>query len=91
VSSKRSGDRRKTVTSPPHVPVIPKTREHPALAGEVSLALSAELVGPCYAVLIATDHDAVDYALLAEHAKVIVDSRNAMERRGLSTPHLVKA
>ena len=75
----------------PHVPVIPETREHAALAGEVSLALTAELIGSCDAILIATDHDTVDYALVAEHAKVIVDSRNAMERRGLSMPNLVKA
>lgn len=75
----------------PHVPVIPETREHPALTGEVSIALTAELVRSCDAVLIATDHDAVDYALIAEHARVIVDSRNAIERRGLSTPNLVKA
>jgi UDP-N-acetyl-D-glucosamine dehydrogenase len=75
----------------PHVAVIPETREHPALSGEVSLALTAELIGSCDAVLIATDHDAVDYALVAEYAKVIVDSRNAIERRGLSLPNLVKA
>ena len=75
----------------PHVPVIPETREHAALAGEVSLELTAKLVGSCDAVLIATDHDAVNYALVAKHAKLIIDSRNAVERRGLSTPNLVKA
>ena len=30
------------------------------------------------AVVILTDHKAVDYALLASHAKLVVDTRNAM-------------
>jgi UDP-N-acetyl-D-glucosamine dehydrogenase len=29
-------------------------------------------------VLILTDHDAVDYGALAEHAVLVVDTRNAM-------------
>jgi UDP-N-acetyl-D-glucosamine dehydrogenase len=42
-------------------------------------------------VLIATDHDAVDYGLVAEHAKLVVDSRNAMATRGLPAGKVVKA
>jgi UDP-N-acetyl-D-glucosamine dehydrogenase len=75
----------------PHVPVIPETREHPTLAGECSVALLPELIAECDAVLIATDHDAVDYALLDNHATLIVDSRNAMERHGLMSERVVKA
>jgi UDP-N-acetyl-D-glucosamine dehydrogenase len=74
-----------------HVPVLPETREHPTLAGMASASLSAELIGQCDAVLIATDHDDADYALLARHARLVIDTRNAMERRGLSGPRLVKA
>jgi UDP-N-acetyl-D-glucosamine dehydrogenase len=33
-----------------------------------------------------TDHDAIDYARLAERAPLIVDTRNAFARRGLSFP-----
>ena len=31
-------------------------------------------------VLIITDHDAVDYGLIGEHAGLVVDTRNAMAR-----------
>jgi UDP-N-acetyl-D-glucosamine dehydrogenase len=31
-------------------------------------------------VLILTDHDAVDYGNIAKHAKLVVDTRNAMAR-----------
>jgi len=35
------------------------------------------------AAVICTDHDAIDYSLLEAAQIVVVDSRNAMERRGL--------
>jgi UDP-N-acetyl-D-glucosamine dehydrogenase len=43
------------------------------------------------AVLIATDHDAVDYAALAALGIPIVDTRNAMARRGLPMENVTKA
>jgi UDP-N-acetyl-D-glucosamine dehydrogenase len=43
------------------------------------------------AVLIATDHDVVDYARVARFARLVVDTRNACVRAGMSAPHLVKA
>jgi UDP-N-acetyl-D-glucosamine dehydrogenase len=75
----------------PLVPEIPATREHAALAGRRSQALTAELLAAHDAVLIATDHDAVDYALLAARARLILDTRNAMARRGLGSANVVKA
>jgi UDP-N-acetyl-D-glucosamine dehydrogenase len=33
----------------------------------------------------------VDYDLLAEHARLIVDTRNACAKRGLGGKHIVKA
>jgi UDP-N-acetyl-D-glucosamine dehydrogenase len=75
----------------PHVPQIPQTREHAALAGRRSVALEARSLAAYNAVLIATDHDAVDYRLLTEHARLIVDTRNAIERRGLPPAKVVKA
>lgn len=67
----------------PHVPVVPPTREHASFAGLESTALTADTVSEVDAVMIATDHDAVDYALLGAHASLIVDTRNAMRRRGV--------
>ena len=42
------------------------------------MALTAESVASYDAVLIATAHAAFDYALIAEHARLVVDTRNAM-------------
>jgi UDP-N-acetyl-D-glucosamine dehydrogenase len=55
----------------PHVPSLP--REH---GFELeSVALDAAAVASYDVVLIATNHDAFDYALLKRHAKLIVDTR----------------
>lgn len=75
----------------PFVPVIPKTREHAALAGRASIALLPENIAAYDAVLIATDHDQVDYALIGQHARLIVDTRNAMARLGTSAAPVIKA
>ena len=75
----------------PHVPEIPATREHAALKGRKSVPLSDETLGACDAVLIATDHSAIDYDALNRKARLIVDTRNAMGRRGFSGDHIVKA
>jgi UDP-N-acetyl-D-glucosamine dehydrogenase len=75
----------------PHVPAIPRTRAYGALMGRPSVPLTAEAVAGFDAVLIATDHAAVDYALVAAHAGLIVDTRNAMARRGLPMDRVVKA
>src|SRR3712207_2983038 len=75
----------------PFIPTIPPTREHAALAGRRSVALSPEAVAAYDAALIATDHDGVDYAALVEHAKMVVDTRNACARAGLISPKIVKA
>lgn len=74
----------------PHVPEAPNTREHPEFAGRKSAPLTVESLRGFDAVLISTDHDAVDYGLLAD-AKLVVDTRNAMARHGLSGANIVKA
>jgi UDP-N-acetyl-D-glucosamine dehydrogenase len=75
----------------PHVPSIPTTREHPEFAGRQSVALAAETLETYDAVLVAADHDAVDYALIARHARLIVDTRNIFARRSLADEHIVRA
>jgi UDP-N-acetyl-D-glucosamine dehydrogenase len=72
----------------PHVPQIPRMRAYPQLAGRASVPLEDAVVD---AVLIATDHDAVDYAALAGLGVPIVDTRNAMARRGLEMGRVTKA
>ncbi|MCA6304834.1 MAG: nucleotide sugar dehydrogenase [Phenylobacterium sp.] len=75
----------------PLIPEIPPTREHPGLADRRSVDLTEAALAGYDAVLIATDHDAVDYALLSRAARLVVDTRNAMARRGLPGDRVVKA
>jgi UDP-N-acetyl-D-glucosamine dehydrogenase len=70
----------------PHVPEIPRTREHATLEGQKSVPLEERYD----AILIVTDHDAVDYTRLAALAPLVVDTRNAMARRHLIADHIVK-
>src|SRR4051812_26604094 len=65
----------------PHVPVIPRTREHAPLAGRRSVALEPAAVAGYDAVVALTDHRAVDWAALAGHARLLVDTRGVT--RGL--------
>lgn len=81
----------KTAYHDPFVDVIPMTREHAAMAGRRSVALSASSLADYDAVLISTDHDNVDYAAIAKHAKLTVDTRNVMVRKGLSNERTVKS
>jgi len=75
----------------PHVAKIPKTRKHPSLVGTPCIKLSRDSVAAYDAVVIVTDHDDVDYGLLANHSRLIVDTRNAMERAGIICERVVKA
>jgi UDP-N-acetyl-D-glucosamine dehydrogenase len=75
----------------PFVPTIPATREHAALAGRSSVALDPQRVAGYDAVLIATDHDAIDYRGLVRHARLVVDTRNACGRAGILDDKVVKA
>jgi UDP-N-acetyl-D-glucosamine dehydrogenase len=75
----------------PFVPVIPPTREHASLTGKKSVPLDAGQLAMADAILIATDHDALDYALIAESGCLVVDTRNAMASRGFAGDQIVKA
>ena len=59
----------------PHVPVVPRTREHALLAGRRSVALEPAVVAGFDAVVALTDHRAVDWAALAARARLLVDTR----------------
>ena len=73
----------------PHVPVIPPTRDYPGLTGRTAIA---DPTGQGFdAILIATDHDAIDYAALIGLGIPVLDTRNAIARRGLPMDHVEKA
>lgn len=77
----------------PYFPVMPVTRDHPGLAGRRSAELTADGLAAYDAVLLATDHSGVDYVLVAQHARLILDTRNVFAAAGLSPAHgkLIKA
>jgi UDP-N-acetyl-D-glucosamine dehydrogenase len=64
----------------PHVPVIPKTRAHPGLAGMRSVAIGPPTVASYDAILIVTDHSEIDWQSLADAAQLVVDTRNVTAR-----------
>jgi UDP-N-acetyl-D-glucosamine dehydrogenase len=75
----------------PHIPAIGMTRKHASLADRRSVALTAANIASYDAVLIATDHDAVDYGEVVANAKIVVDTRNACGKLGLRDGKIVKA
>jgi UDP-N-acetyl-D-glucosamine dehydrogenase len=74
----------------PHIPVLPRMRHYPHLQMS-SQALTVEYLAGQDAVLIATDHQAYDYAWIAEHAALVVDTRNAMRNVVSGREKIVKA
>jgi UDP-N-acetyl-D-glucosamine dehydrogenase len=62
----------------PYVPIIRPTREHPHWAGTRSVGWDRETLQSFDAVIIATNHQAVNYQELADWAHCIIDTRNAM-------------
>ncbi len=70
---------------------IPPTREHRNLAGRRSMDLVGSELANFDIALICTDHDTIDYRMLVDFCPLIVDTRNACARRGLSGPHILKA
>ncbi|WP_274626729.1 nucleotide sugar dehydrogenase [Arvimicrobium flavum] len=75
----------------PYVAEIPPTREHMPLKGRRSVELTGARLGEFDAVLVATDHDSIDYAEIARGAPLIIDTRNVFGRLGLGGDHIIKA
>jgi len=75
----------------PIVSEIPETREHAHYTGRKSANIDAKSLAGYDAVLISTDHDAVDYEAVAKHARLVVDTRNVMARKQIASGNIVKA
>ncbi len=68
----------------PHVPTLPRMRHHPSLRMD-STPLTPDLLQQQDAVLIITDHSKFDWDMIVQHARLVVDTRNATagcRRRG---------
>jgi UDP-N-acetyl-D-glucosamine dehydrogenase len=62
----------------PYVPVVRPTREHPQYAGLRSVNWDRRTVESFDAVIVATNHQVVNYQELADWSPCIVDTRNAL-------------
>lgn len=75
--------------SDPYVPKLAKTRKYNYDLHTVKL--SAKTVKEYDLVVLSTDHTNFDYKLIADNAKIIVDTRNAFEKRGIKAKNIFKA
>ena len=75
----------------PHVPKIRRSREHPEFAGRKSVALTAATLRRYDAVVVVTAHRAVNYALIAENARLVVDTRNVLSSRMRQNNRYIKS
>ena len=62
--------------SDPHVPGAPKVRKHDLQMRSVDLTPDNVKKYDC--VLVATHHSAFDWSVVARHAKLVVDTRDAL-------------
>jgi UDP-N-acetyl-D-glucosamine dehydrogenase len=63
--------------SDPHVPAFAEDGHEFR-----SVALDSKTVAAADCVMIVTDHSAVDYRMIKRHARLVVDTRNAMPKEG---------
>lgn len=74
----------------PYAPACSNHRHYPDI-NLTSVPLTPETLRQVDAVVIATDHDNVDYELVANDAPLIVDTRNVLAARGLQAKNAVMA
>lgn len=63
----------------PHVPVFPRMREHHFDLS--SVVLTDDVIASFDCLVLATNHDAFDYASIQRHARLIVDTRGVYRTR----------
>ena len=73
----------------PHVPATHRMRHHDL--DMKSVPLTAESIANYDCVLIATNHAAYDWQMVADHAKLVVDTRGAMRQVRGDKAHIVGA
>ena len=64
----------------PELPLESPLNAHP---------LTPELVASADVLLILTDHDTLDYEMIAREGRLVVDTRNALGRRGITSPNVL--
>jgi len=66
----------KVTYNDPHIPRLPAMRHH-KVPDMTSTELTPEFIASQDCILIATDHSAYDYDFIVQHAKLVIDTRNA--------------
>ena len=59
----------------PHIATMPTMRSWSHLRNRSSVPLSEDTLSSYDCILLATNHDAIDYDMVAEHAQLLVDTR----------------
>lgn len=72
-----------------YVPVCRGHRHYPDIDME-SVELTEECLRDAEVVVLLTDHSEFDYAFIEEHARCIVDARNAFTHHGITSPKIAK-
>jgi UDP-N-acetyl-D-glucosamine dehydrogenase len=75
----------------PHVPETHPMRHYPELPDMHSVPLTPAGLASYDCVLVATHHRAYDWQLVADHAPLVVDTRNALAGVTGRRDHIVKA
>ena len=73
----------------PLIPELPSMRMYDIK--RVSVELTKENLAKYDCVLISTDHSVYDWEFIAEHANLVVDTRNAMHKVSGYEEKIVKA
>ncbi len=73
----------------PYAPALPKTRKYDF--GLTSTPLTAQALKNYDAVVVATDHTALDYDLVFREAQLVVDARGVARRLGYAGDNVVAA
>jgi UDP-N-acetyl-D-glucosamine dehydrogenase len=71
----------------PLIGVIGPTREHAEFEGRKSFHMTSKNLAAFDVIVVSTDHDAIDYEMIAASARIVVDTRNRF--KGLERPGLV--
>jgi UDP-N-acetyl-D-glucosamine dehydrogenase len=72
----------------PYISKLPKTRKYNYDIS--SIELTKENLKKYDLVVLSTDHTEYDYKLIADSAKLVIDTRNAFGKRGLGKSSIVK-
>jgi UDP-N-acetyl-D-glucosamine dehydrogenase len=75
--------------SDPYIPRLKKKRRYDFSKRSVKLTPAA--LGRYDAVVIVTDHSNFDYDLIAGHSGIVLDTRNAMAKHGITSRNIFKA